>query len=68
MALYTDVQEKKLLLKQLQPPNFKGEGKDVERDAEVWIETMDDYFNIPHTSTRNRAMLGMLKLVELWWK
>ena len=48
--------------------NFKGEGKDVERDAEVWIETMDDYFNIAHTSTKN---LGMLKLVgdaKLWWK
>lgn len=32
---------------------------------------MDDYFDIAHTSTKNRAMLGMFKLVgdaKLWWK
>ena len=71
MALYSEAQEKKLLLKQVQPPTFKGEGKEVERDAEVWMEAMDDYFNTAHTSIGNRAMLGMLKLVgnaKLWWK
>lgn len=70
-ALYSEAQEKKLLLKQIQPPTFKGEGKDVERDAEVWMEAMDDYFNTAQTSASNRAMLGMLKLVgdaKLWWK
>ena len=41
-SIYTEVQEKKLLLKQMQPPSFKGEGMEVERDAEAWIEAMDD--------------------------
>lgn len=71
MALYSEAQEKKLLLKQVQPPTFCGEGKDVERDAEIWMEAMDEYFNTTHTYVGNRAMLGMLKLVgdaKLWWK
>ena len=40
--MYTEVQEKKLLLKQLQPPIFKGEGSAVEKLAD---EQLDDYFN-----------------------
>ena len=71
MGLYSGALEKKFLLKQVQPPTFKGEGKDVERDAEIWMEAMDDYFNTVRTSFGNRAMLGMLKLVgdaKLWWK
>ena len=43
----------------------------MERDAEIWMEAMDDYFNTARTSFGNCAMLGMLKLVgdaKLWWK
>ena len=43
-GIYTEIQEKKLLLKQAQPPSFNGEGPKVEQDAEVWIEAMSDYF------------------------
>lgn len=48
--MYTEVQEKKLLLKEMQPPSFKGEGTEVERDAEAWIEAMDDYFSEARTT------------------
>ena len=45
VGVYTEAQEKKLLLKQAQPPSFNGEGSKVEQDAEVWIEAMSDYFS-----------------------
>ena len=71
VALYTEVQEKKLLLKQMQPLTFNGEGEDIERNAEVWIEAMDDYFKAAQTAESNRSMLGMFRLTgdaKLWWK
>ena len=55
----------------MQPPTFKGEGKEVERDAEVWLEAMDDYFMAAETSASNSAMLAMFRLsgeAKLWWK
>ncbi|MCO5577903.1 hypothetical protein L7F22_031738 [Adiantum nelumboides] len=70
-ALYTFSQEKKLFLKQVQPPNFKGEGANVERDAEVWLEAMDDYFEVARTQPQNQTMLAMFRLTEdakIWWK
>ncbi|MCO5603400.1 hypothetical protein L7F22_057550 [Adiantum nelumboides] len=70
-ALYTAVQEKKLLLKQAQPPSFKGEGANVERDAEVWLEAMDDNFKAARTHPQNQTMLAMFRLtgdVKIWWK
>ena len=70
-ALYTEVQEKKILLKLTQPPIFKGEGKDIERDAEVWIEAMDDYFSTAGTTAANQSMLARFCLqgnAKLWWK
>ena len=41
-GVYTEIQEKKLLLKLAQPPSFNGEGPKVEQDAEVWVETMSN--------------------------
>ena len=70
-AVYTEVQEKKLLLKQMQPPSFKGEGMDIEKEAESWIETMDDYFTAVGTTATNRSMLALFRLsgeAKLWWK
>ena len=70
-AVYTEVQEKKLLLKQMQPPSFKGEGTDIEKKAEAWIETMDDYFTVAGTTAANRSMLALFRLsgeAKLWWK
>ena len=44
----------------MQPPSFKGEGTKVERDAEAWIEAMDDYFSKAGTTPTNQAMLSRL--------
>ncbi|MCO5581187.1 hypothetical protein L7F22_035065 [Adiantum nelumboides] len=63
-ALYTTVQEKKLLLKLAQPPNFKGEGANAERDAEVWLEAMDDYFEAAGTHQQNQTMLAIFRLTR----
>ena len=60
--MYTETQEKKLLLKQFQPPTFKEEGSEVEKLAETWIEQLDDYFNEAGTALVNCAMFGMFKL------
>ncbi|MCO5574637.1 hypothetical protein L7F22_028426 [Adiantum nelumboides] len=70
-AFYTEIQEKKLLLKQMQLPSFRGEGDDVEKKAEVWVEAMDDYFIAAKTTPANQRMLGMFRLTgdaKLWWK
>ncbi|MCO5556901.1 hypothetical protein L7F22_010455 [Adiantum nelumboides] len=67
-AIYT---AKKLFLKLAQPPNFKGEGVNVERDAEVWLEAMDDYFEAVGTHPQNQTMLAMFRLTgdaKIWWK
>ncbi|MCO5556820.1 hypothetical protein L7F22_059498 [Adiantum nelumboides] len=64
-------QEKKLLLKQVQLPTFKGEGPNIDRDTEAWIEAMDDYFLAARTASENQAMLRMFHLsgdAKLWWK
>ena len=69
--MYTEAQEKKLLLKQFQPQIFKGEGSEVEKLVETWIEQLDDYFNKASTSPVHHAMFGMFKLIgkaKLWWK
>ncbi|MCO5603942.1 hypothetical protein L7F22_058099 [Adiantum nelumboides] len=70
-ALYTAPQEKKLLLKQAQPPTFKGEGAHAECDVEAWIEAMEDYFEAGETQPINQTMLAMFCLVgdaKIWWK
>ncbi|MCO5606570.1 hypothetical protein L7F22_060758 [Adiantum nelumboides] len=65
-ALYTEVQEKKLLLKQMQPSSFRGEGDDVEKKAEVWIEAMDDYFIAAKITPANQSMLGVAEDSQSW--
>ncbi|MCO5604913.1 hypothetical protein L7F22_059088 [Adiantum nelumboides] len=70
-AVYTAVQEKKLLLKLAQSPNIKGEGVNVEWDAEVWLEANDDYFEAAGTHPQNQTMLTMFRLIgdaKIWWK
>ena len=57
--MYTKIQEKKILIKQMQLPTFKGKGAGLDKGAESWIEQMDDYFTIVAS---NKAMLGMFKL------
>ncbi|MCO5580256.1 hypothetical protein L7F22_034122 [Adiantum nelumboides] len=53
------------------PPKFKGEGVNVECDAEVWLEAMDDYFDAAGTQPENQTMLAMFRLTgdaKNWWK
>ena len=55
----------------MQPPSFKGEGAEIEKVAEAWIEQMDDYFSAAGTTPANQAMLSMFRLTgeaKLWWK
>ena len=61
-TLYTELQEKKLLIKQMQPPTFRGEGASLDKAMESWIEQMDEYFTVAGTVASNKAMLGMFKL------
>jgi len=59
------------MLKKSQPRYFNGEGDDVSRQLEEWIEKMDDYFDLAHSSNVNKAMMGRFileKLVKLWWQ
>ncbi|MCO5607404.1 hypothetical protein L7F22_061600 [Adiantum nelumboides] len=61
-ALYTEIQRL---------PSFRGEGDDVEKKAEAWIEAMDGYFIAVKTTSANQSMLGMFQLTsdaKLWWK
>ena len=74
--MYTIAQEKKFLLKKFQPPTFKGEGTEVEKLVETWLELVEtwlelvetwleqlgNYFNEARTDPANRAMFGMFKL------
>lgn len=71
VSMYTEAQEKKLLLKQFQSPTFTGEGSEVRKLSETWIEQLDDYFSEAGTTPANRAMFKMYKLAheeKLWWK
>ena len=63
LVLYTKLQEKKLLIKQMQPPTFRGEGTGLEKAVESWIEQMDDYFTAAGMVASNKAMLGMFNLL-----
>ncbi|MCO5610183.1 hypothetical protein L7F22_064419 [Adiantum nelumboides] len=50
---------------------YKGEGTNVERDAEVWLETIDNYFKAAGTHPQNQTMLAMFRLTgdtKIWWK
>ena len=70
-GVYMEIQEKKLLLKQAQPPSFNGEGCKIEQDAEVWVEALPDYFSVVGTTPANQSMLARFRLqgdTKLWWK
>ena len=54
-----------------QPGYFSGEGDGVGKQLEEWLEKMDDYFELAHSSKRNKAMMGRFKLeksAKLWWQ
>ena len=61
----------KAMLRKSQPGYFSGEGENVGKQLEEWIEKMDDYYDLAHSSKENRAMMGRFKLeksAKLWWQ
>ena len=55
----------------MKPSSFFGEEKDVAKEAEAWIEALDDYFLLINTLAENESMIAWYKLVgeaKLWWK
>ena len=59
------------MLRKSQPGYFSGEGENVSKQLEEWLEKMDDYYNLVHSSKENRAMMGRFKLeklAKLWWQ
>ena len=56
----------------MQSPSFRGERTDIERNTEVWIEQMDDYFMAAGGASANQSHAwGMFRLTgdaKLWWK
>ena len=59
------------MLRKSQPRNFSGEGKQVGKQLEEWIEKMEDYFDLAHSTAESKAMIAQFKLeksAKLWWK
>ena len=61
----------KILLKNIQPKIFKGEGTDVPAELEEWMLAMDDYFSLAGYNTLAQGLMGQAKLegsAKIWWK
>ena len=59
------------MLQKSQPGNFSGEGQDVGKQLEEWIEKMDDYFDLAQSTDENKGTMARFKLektAKLWWK
>ena len=53
------------MLRKSQPGNFSGEGKDIGKVLEDWIEKMDDYFDLAQSSDENKATIARFKLEKI---
>ena len=53
------------MLQKSQIGYFNEEGENVGKQLEEWIEKMDDYYDLAHSSEENRAMMGRFKLEKL---
>ena len=49
------------MLRKSQPGYFNGEGDDIGKRLEEWLEKMDDYFELTHYSEQNKAMMGRFR-------
>ena len=59
------------MLHKTQPGYFNGEGDDIGKRLEEWLEKMDDYFKLAQSSDPSKAMMGRFKLeksAKLWWQ
>ena len=71
MALPPIDRDVEAMLRKSQPGYFSGEGDDVGKDLEEWLEKMEDYFDLALSSVANKAMMGRFKLeksAKLWWQ
>ena len=71
VALYLLDHDVEAMLRKSQPGYFSGEGDDVRKQLEEWLEKMDDYFALAHSNEENKAMMGRFKLeksAKLWWQ
>ena len=71
MALPPIDRDVEAMLRKSQPGYFSGEGDDVGKDLEEWLEKMEDYFDLALSSEANKAMMGRFKLeksAKLWWQ
>ena len=70
MALNPLDRDVEAMLWKSQPGYFNGEGDDVGKQLEEWLEKMEDYFDLAHSLEENKAMMGCFKLensAKLWW-
>ena len=42
----------------MKPSSFSGEGKDVAKEAEAWVKSLDDYFLLVNTTIENESMIA----------
>ena len=59
------------MLRKSQPGNFSGEGKDIGKVLEDWIERMDDYFDLAQSTDANKGIIARFKLektAKRWWR
>ena len=60
------------MLRKSQPCYFSGEGDDVGKQLEEWLENTEDYFALAHSNEENKAMMvGRFKhknSAKLWWQ
>lgn len=59
------------MMSKSKPRNFIGEGREVGKQLEEWIEKMDDYFDLARSSKESKVMIAHFKLekyVKIWWR
>ena len=59
------------MLRKSQPGNLSGEGKDIGKILEDWIERMDDYFDLAQSTEANKGIIARFKLektAKRWWR
>ena len=54
MALHPLDRDVEAMLRKSQPGYFSGEGDDVGKQLEEWLEKMEDYFDLAHSSEENK--------------
>ena len=71
MAIASVNRDVEAMLCKSQSGYFSGEGDNVGKQLEDWLEKMDDYFDLAHSTNENKAMMGRFKLeksAKLWWQ